>query len=55
MKFSISNPPPSEAGLEAMSAWLYELYELLGVMFESLDTDNFSDDVRQLLDKITLD
>lgn len=54
MKFSLSNPPSSDAGLEATSAWLYELYETLSAVLENIDRDNFGKDVKDALDNLSL-
>lgn len=53
MKFSMSNPPSADAGLEATAAWLYELYEMLSAVLENIDRDNLSSEIKQALDKLS--
>ena len=53
MKFSLSNPPTSDAGLDATVSWLYELYETLSVVLENLDRDNLSGEIVRVLDKLS--
>lgn len=53
MKFSMSNPPSADAGLEATAAWLYELYEMLSAVLENIDRDNFGKDVKDTLDNLS--
>lgn len=49
MKFSISNPPSQDAGTEAVVAWLWELYEVLGAVLENLGSENFCDEMQKKL------